>query len=68
MRLGKHWGADRVLFLKFVNIGSYGSEEFDANNGADERHPEHARFRDIMTDPILRDPIVNMFNLQSYLN
>lgn len=61
--LGKELGAARVVFSAISNWGTFGEETFRnlAVHEADSRH--HQEFRQVLLDPRLRDPIVDMGNL-----
>lgn len=62
--LGKHWGVDLVRFIRLVNIGSYDADKFAANDVCDPRHPEFPRLLRVLRDPVLADPVVDMFTLK----
>jgi radical SAM protein with 4Fe4S-binding SPASM domain len=57
-RLGKRIGADKVLFTRLQNWGTY--DNFAQENVFDKNHPEHHRYLRIMQDPVLNDPVVKV--------
>ena len=62
--LGKHWGVDLIRFIRLINIGSYDALKFEENDVCDPRHPQHPRLLEILRNPILGDPIVDMFTVK----
>lgn len=62
--LGKHWGVDLVRFIRLVNIGSYDATKFEANDICDPRHPLFPRLLQMLRNPVLADPVVDMFTLK----
>ncbi|MBI1868745.1 MAG: hypothetical protein HYS06_10720 [Methylocystis sp.] len=62
--LGKHWGVDLIRFIRLFNFGSYEGVEFEDNDICDPRHPLFPRLLEILRNPILCDPIVDMFTLK----
>ncbi|HWW03148.1 MAG TPA: radical SAM protein [Candidatus Acidoferrum sp.] len=65
VRLGKKLRADRVLFLKLWNLGAFQPAEMADADVASPAHPLHDEFLRILEDPVMRDPLVDMFNLGS---
>jgi MoaA/NifB/PqqE/SkfB family radical SAM enzyme len=71
VRLGKNWGVDKIVFGKLmpqVHPSVDDTVFFEANAVAEERHPEYQNFLEILSDPILSDPLVDMFNVSSYMD
>jgi hypothetical protein len=68
VRLGKSWNANRTLFQRVLNLGAYEGGDYLDHDVTDTRHPEHQNFRKVLTDPILQDPIVDMYTLSPYLD
>ena len=67
VKLGKDFNFDRVVFSRIGNWGTFSSSEFELQTVHSPRHPEHSQFREIFKDPIFKDPIVNLGNLQEFL-
>lgn len=71
VKLGKEIGADLVRFARIRNFGSYSEEEFKnitimtADNSEGEIKPQ---FKDILSDPILRDPIVGLYDMEKLVD
>ena len=65
VRLGKQLHADRVLFLKLWNLGAYQPAQMADADVASPAHPLHGEFLSILEEPVMSDPIVDMFNLSS---
>jgi len=57
-RLGKRLGVDRVLFTRLRNWGTF--ENFPMENVFNPRHPNHGEFLNILKDPVLSDPVVQI--------
>lgn len=69
VRLGKELGVDRCYFQRIVNWGMFSSRaEFEQQAIYLSGHPEHSRFLEVMSDPILRDSIVSPGNLAPFIN
>lgn len=68
IRLGKHWGVDLIRFLKMINIGSFTADEFIDNDVCDPRHPEYQDFLAVLRDPIVSDPIADLYTAKPYLD
>jgi len=58
VRLGKRINADRVNFTRLRNWGTYSN--FAKEDIFDVNHPQHQDYLNIMQDPILNDPIVQV--------
>lgn len=63
VRLGKEWAVDKIMFIRLFNSGSFSGAAFGENDLADPQHPEYANFLDVLNDPILEDPIVDLFTI-----
>ena len=64
--LGKSWNAHRVLFQRILNLNTYDRDDYLDHDVSDHRHPEYEAFNHVLADPILHDPIVNMYTLSPY--
>ncbi len=67
VRLAKSWNARRVLFQRIYNFGTYAGDDFLSHDVFDPRHPDHADFLRVLSDPVLRDPIVDLWQLATYV-
>jgi len=61
--LGKKFGADTVVFSAIANWGTFDKETFLRVAVHNPASPFHQKFKQILLDPRLRDPIVDMGNL-----
>jgi sulfatase maturation enzyme AslB (radical SAM superfamily) len=66
VELGKRFDFNRVGFAGIRNLGTYG-EEFDLQAVHTLSHPEHHQFLEVLTNPIFKDPIVDIGNLTEFL-
>jgi MoaA/NifB/PqqE/SkfB family radical SAM enzyme len=66
VRLAKSWKARRALFQRILNLSTYERDDYLDQDVTDHRHPSHEDFKKVLSDPILRDPIVNMWQLGHY--
>lgn len=60
-------GANQVHFERMTNWGTFSELEYLDRAVWNPRHPEHAAFRDAMTDPRLLDPMVWIGSLREFL-
>ncbi len=67
VKLGKDFDVDRVAFSRIRNWNTFSSSEFELQTVHSPKHPEHSQFREIFQDPIFKDPIVFLGNLQEFL-
>ena len=68
VNLMKKYNFDRIHFSKIKNWGTYTEEEFKQVAIHRKDHPERKNFWDILSDPILEDPIVSIqMSEQEYL-
>ena len=65
VRLGRKLNADRVLFLKLWNLGAFEPAEMADADVASPTHSLYGEFLRILEDPVMSDPLVDMFNLIS---
>lgn len=65
VRLGIDLGVDLVRFQKYWNFGAQTMDAFTDANVSASSHPLNAEFRDILKDPLLGNPIVDSYNLNS---
>ncbi len=71
VELGQHWSVDRVVFSKIFytpRAGTLESADFAANAIADDDHPDHPRFLEVLKHPILRSKEVDLFNIVAGLS
>ncbi|AEF99604.1 SPASM domain-containing protein [Methylomonas methanica] len=61
--LGKKLGVDKVSFTYIRDWGTFPSGEYERQAIQMPIHPEHSNLLEILKDPILRDPAVDMGNL-----
>ncbi|PTS73734.1 radical SAM protein [Sphingomonas sp. HMWF008] len=65
--LARHVGATGVYFARLTNWGTFSAEEYRDKAVFLPLHPDHADFLQQMSDPRLRDPIVLLGDLESFL-
>jgi hypothetical protein len=63
VQLGRRYNCDRVGFHQLLDWGSFSPSEFAARAVQRPDHPEHDAFIEMLGDPRLADPIVNLSNL-----
>jgi hypothetical protein len=63
VELGRRHNCDRVTFHQMLDWGTFSANEFNARAVQFPGHPEHAAFVEMLRDPVLADPIVNLSNL-----
>jgi len=68
VRLAKSWRARRVMFQRILNFNTYDREDYLDHDVTNHLHPEHDEFKRMLSDPILRDPIVDIWQLALYVN
>lgn len=66
--LAREFCADNVFFTKIRNWGTYTDEEFKDIYIFDPKHPEHEKFLETLLDPRLESKIVNLGDLQPYVD
>lgn len=66
VRLGKRIGADRVNFTRIRDWGTF--PDFTKQDVFDKGHPQHQDYLNIMQNPILNDPIVQVRHSPSVLD
>ncbi len=66
VRLRRHWSVDRVHFTRLFPTASGDPAEFKANAITDVRHPKHARFLEVLNDPIIGSKEVDLNNIALY--
>ncbi|UTW59599.1 SPASM domain-containing protein [Kordiimonas sp. SCSIO 12603] len=64
--LSKKMGADVVYFMIVRNWGTWSPEEFDTKCIWRETHPKFAEFMQVLRDPRLGDPMVDLGNVTHY--
>ncbi|HKO56447.1 MAG TPA: radical SAM protein [Thermoanaerobaculia bacterium] len=65
--LGQRLGADQVWLQRVVNYGAYDQATFEELDVTSTRHPDHPELLDILRQPILQHPSINMDMLLSLL-
>jgi MoaA/NifB/PqqE/SkfB family radical SAM enzyme len=63
VRLGQRFNVDNVYFSQLVNWGTFAEAEFRARAVHLPKHPRHAELVEVLHDPILSEPIVDLGNL-----
>ena len=66
VRLAQEFGADSVGFSMLLNWGTWPQAEFENQCVWKTDHPEFDDFMDILRDPILAEPMVDLGNLSEY--
>ncbi len=61
--LARELGGDRAYYSRLVDWGTWPRPEFEAQCPWQEGHPDHDRFFEVLTDPALDDPFVDLGNL-----
>ncbi|MGK7297006.1 MAG: SPASM domain-containing protein [Candidatus Wenzhouxiangella sp. M2_3B_020] len=64
--LGRELGADRVGFSLLMNWGTWTTAEFNVRCIWRPDHPEFDRFLEVLSDPRLGDPSVDLGNVSEY--
>jgi len=65
--LAKEMGAGLIYFSKISNWGTFSDEEFREKTPFNESHPLYHEFKQCMQDTRLKDPIVSIPDLESFL-
>lgn len=63
VRLAKRYGCDGVKFQMVRNWGTFTPDAFEAANVGRSDHPEHGAFLNVLDDPVLKDPTVEIWGL-----
>lgn len=63
VKLARRLGGDMAYFSRMVDWGTWPRKEFEAQCVWDPDHPEHDAFLELMADPSLDDPFVNLGNM-----
>lgn len=63
VELGRRNNCDRVSFHQILDWSTFSPEEFSARAVQFPDHPEHSAFLEMLRDPRLEDPLVNLSNL-----
>src|SRR6185436_19199339 len=66
VELGTRLGVDRIWFQKVINFGTFDESSFARADVSSSDHAEHHEFLRVLSDPRLRNPIVD-FHTLSYL-
>ena len=67
IKIGKELNVDIVYFSKIINWGTFNEEEFNSHAVWKSSHPEFNDYIRVMTNPILKDKIVDLGNLSDNL-
>jgi MoaA/NifB/PqqE/SkfB family radical SAM enzyme len=67
VELGRKYGCDWVAFKHIENWGTFTDREFREIAVHEASHPEHRKFLSVLTDPVMKDPIVWMRNLTPFI-
>lgn len=67
VEMGKKYGVDQVFFQKVANWGTFSEADYKARCIYDESHPDFYEFYKIITNPLLRDDIVNPGNFGHWI-
>lgn len=67
LKLARRFGCDKVAFTKLANKGTYSKEEFNRLAVHQPGHPQLEKLKNIMRNPIFKDPIVSFQNLSHLL-
>jgi hypothetical protein len=63
--LGERFSADRIYFSRVANWGTFSRAEFRSRAVHRPEHPGHHRLLDVLADPALEDPRVDLGNLSA---
>jgi len=63
VELARRLGGDRAYFSRLVDWGTWPRASFEAQCVWDEQHPEREAFLEVMADPALDDPFVDLGNM-----
>lgn len=62
-KLGIDLGVDEVYYCKLLNIGAFTDEEMSEGDVFNPAHKHHSELLEILKDPILEHPCINLGNL-----
>lgn len=51
-----------------LHYTTYDRDDHLSHDVCDPRHPDHADFIGVLSDPVLRDPIVDMWQLAAFVD
>lgn len=68
VKLAKKYDCDLVAFTKIFDLGTYDPGGFAEAAVHNPGHPEFEKFREVINDPIFRDPIVRLRNLSNLVD
>jgi MoaA/NifB/PqqE/SkfB family radical SAM enzyme len=68
VELARTLGADRAYFSRLIDWGTWPRDRFMDQCVWEPAHPLHDEFQEIMRDPLLRDPFVDMGNMSELLD
>jgi len=63
VELGKAYGVDNVSFTYIRDWGTFPHGEYERQAVHLPSHPEHGKLRELLTDPVLHTPYVDLGNL-----
>ena len=64
--LAKKYHADKILFSRIINWGTFSDREFKESAIWQKEHPEHHLFLEVMKGDLMGDDIVSLGNLTEY--
>jgi pyruvate-formate lyase-activating enzyme len=65
--LGKRFAVDNIWFQRLTNYGAFDEGTFTRADVTSPRHPEHASLLEILRDPVLRQPGIDIEMLMPLL-
>jgi wyosine [tRNA(Phe)-imidazoG37] synthetase (radical SAM superfamily) len=66
VEIGKRLNVDTVYFSRIINWGTFNEEEFDSHAVWKSTHAEFNDYLRVMSNPLLKDKIVDLGNLSEY--
>ncbi len=68
VELARSLGADQVYFSRLIDWGTWPKDRFMDQCVWEPGHPLREEFLEVMRDPVLRDPFVDMGNMSDFLH
>lgn len=64
----RHYDTDKIIFRKFSNWGFLSAKQYSAMNLFSRSHPRHQEFLEVLEDPFLKDPQIELppLDLEAY--
>ncbi len=66
IRIAQSFGAHKAYFSLIADWGTFTKEEYEFNCIWKKDHPEFKEFLEVLNDPIIDDPIVDLGNVTAY--